>query len=864
MITPAQEQELFEKERLNSRKLLANNPNYFGTVPETNFPVVVPIKFNTSYEKLTCVGLWPEKNLLEATLQVKLPFGFLGGMCTAGSYEYVRFFIDWNNDGDFNDANEDLGVAAVNVHDIPQVKEHYLCYAVPRPFQPFLADCREPYIVKMRAILSWDVVPTGPNFIPIWGNVLECWIQIDPVEGKVLGIVSQEALETQETKKAKPGKPSTRQVEKERLEFLELLKANPNYFGTLPISDLQPVNPIKYDTRYEELKCIGLYPEQDFLEAILEVKLPYGFLGDLCSPGSYEHVRFFIDWNGDGDFVDFNEDAGLVSINVHDIPEARQFHLCYALGRRFQALRANCQRPYIVKVRAILAWQQIPTGPNFIPVWGNMIECWVQIRPTDDVPRVLVGEIDTPLAGDCVEPVLVPACLTGGVPLQGIEITGTAGGAPFNHYTLRYSWGANPPVNDAVVYPDCSRPPAAISSNTAVINGTLGYLDVTLLPPGITEFTIYLDVYDAGVGHIADTQSFALKTKAVEITAAATVEALEAEDPFHPGTFTKLIKSTNDPNPLVPERSIGGLFSVDGSAYIVGCDRIMSQFVLTRFAAPPAAPVPNFPDATGGAPLIAPVVYGDSPAHPWQSGCFGGTIDDNTIRNGNLVAFWSTKHCTFPFPYNVPKVKQVPFWNSSPLNGRYVILLEVRDRLLPAGLFPGDFAAKDQVVVWIDNKQPTAAITSIGGVTGCGDLHLKDYVGSTAEIRGVAWDPPIDPTAPQQKPNDNFLFYSLKFQKNGGGSGTIPAATPNIRVPIDWPVLVSPDGTLANWDIVGALDAGLPPTPYVPPPDGKLYRGERCAYVLHLHVEDETHVGDSGIHHDDDALYAINIINDIA
>ena len=39
-----------------------------------------------------------------------------------------------------------------------------------------------------------------------------------------------------------------------------------------------------------------------------------------------------------------------------------------------------------------------------------------------------------------------------------------------------------------------------------------------------------------------------------------------------------------------------------------------------------------------------------------------------------------------------------------PLNGRFVILLEVRDRLLPLGPFPGDFAAKDQVVVWIDNQ----------------------------------------------------------------------------------------------------------------------------------------------------------------
>src|SRR5712692_8024965 len=95
------EQPLFREERLAMQKLLANNPNYFGTLPNSEFKAVEPLKFDTRYEELTCVGLWPERNLLEATLVVKLPFGFLGGMCSHGSYEYIRFFIDWDNDGDF-------------------------------------------------------------------------------------------------------------------------------------------------------------------------------------------------------------------------------------------------------------------------------------------------------------------------------------------------------------------------------------------------------------------------------------------------------------------------------------------------------------------------------------------------------------------------------------------------------------------------------------------------------------------------------------------------------------------------------------------------------------------------------------------
>ncbi|MGH9664101.1 MAG: hypothetical protein ACRD9L_06740, partial [Bryobacteraceae bacterium] len=411
-----QDQSLFRKERLEIHKLLANNPNYFGTTPGTDFKVVQPIKFNTAYEELTCVGLWPEKNLLEATIQVKLPFGFLGDLCAKGSYEYVRFFIDWDNDGDFTDFNEDLGLAAVNVHDIPQVRRHALCYAVRRSFRPFLADCQEPYIVKLRAILSWDIAPPpgNPNFIPIWGNILECWVQVDPVHGRIVGIVGAPAAKATSEQPPTPAPPDHA---KERLAFLELLDKNPNYFGTLENSDLKAVNPVKYDTSYEELECIGLYPERNFLEAVLQVKRPYGFLGGLCDKGSHEYVRFFIDWNGDGDFIDFDEDAGFSAVAVHDIPQVGQHRLCYALGRQFRALRANCQHPYIVRVRAILSWQQVPTGPNFIPVWGNVVECWVQIRPTERPPQ-LIGVITGPALADpaaCVEVTPIASCGIAGV-----------------------------------------------------------------------------------------------------------------------------------------------------------------------------------------------------------------------------------------------------------------------------------------------------------------------------------------------------------------------------------------------------------------------------------------------------------------
>jgi hypothetical protein len=508
--------------------------------------------------------------------------------------------------------------------------------------------------------------------------------------------------------------------------------------------------------------------------------------------------------------------------------------------------------------------------------------CLARARETVDVLRCLqwffrcvrkcfhplIAEIDTPAEGACAGPVFVGPCGD----LTAIEITGTAAGLAFDHYTLRYSWGANPPVNDAVVYPDCSRPPVHASYGVAVTGALLGYLDTALLPPGITGFTIYLDVYGSGGAHVAATRGFELKTTAVEIVDVAQVLALVGVDPFHAGSTIKLIKTIADVNPAVPETSVGGSFTVTGSAYTVGCDRIMTQYVLARFDAPPAAVVPSFGSAAGGIGLITPVSYDDLPTHPWNSGCFPMSTP-NIILNGNLVAAWSTVFCAFPPPgHVVPKVLGKS-WDSTALNGRFVILLETRDHLLPAGPFPGTVAAVDQVAVWIDNYWPTALITSIGQIAGCGDLHLKDFVGKTARICGVAYDPPIDPTAPQQRPNDNFGSYSLWFQKNGGASGTIAGATPTTRVPNVWPgppppvppvppVPPAPDpNLLADWDIVTALDAGVgPPLPASSP---QLRRGERCAYVFELTVVDTTHVGDSGDAHHNEALYAINIINDI-
>jgi hypothetical protein len=517
----------------------------------------------------------------------------------------------------------------------------------------------------------------------------------------------------------------------------------------------------------------------------------------------------------------------------------------------------------------------------------NVGHCFCVELCTEKEPKILIASIVSPVAHACVQSQQFPTCGTGSAPLNGIEITGTAAGPPFDHYTLRYSYGG-PIVNQAVVYPNCDRPPAPASSSTQVLNGRLGWLDVNLLPPGVTEFTVYLDVFDSAAGTMSDTRTFTVKSNAIEISSVAQLNVVEGEDPFPPHAVAdppnpqvKLVKATNDPLPTAPEVSVGGGFSLGGSAYTVGCDRILREFKLARVDAPPASDAPTPTDASGATPLfppsVQPVVYDDTTDHPWQSGCSFPT--PNTILNGFLTSQWSVDNCPNPSPppltYPIPKVKAISGgWNSNAgtgLNGRFVLLLEVKDNLIGGGSV--SVAGVDRVVVWIDNKVPEASITSIGGIAPCVDLHLKDYVGTRAEIRGIAWDPPIDPTAPQKAPNDNFGSYGLSFQKNGGAGGGIaieasPSLPPttfgsNIRVPNEWPARVAADGKLTDWDIVNALDLSSP-TPLTGIPDAaKLPRGARCAYVIRLGVSDATRVGDGGGGHSTPALYAVNIINDV-
>jgi hypothetical protein len=168
------------------RTLLAANPNYFGTLKDSQlgelFEAVEDKQSDTQFEEIGCVSYSPELDRLEATIVVKQPVGYSGGPCTTGSVEHVRFFVD------FGSGWVDAGVAATRVYDVSTNRDcageldHPYVHVVGVVLTPVRKFCASPVLPRVRAILSWEVEPTAgdPDYIPVWGEVQEDHIQIRP------------------------------------------------------------------------------------------------------------------------------------------------------------------------------------------------------------------------------------------------------------------------------------------------------------------------------------------------------------------------------------------------------------------------------------------------------------------------------------------------------------------------------------------------------------------------------------------------------------------------------------------------------------------------------------------------------------
>ena len=402
--------------RENFTKLLLGNPNYFGTVANSKLKAAVMMAQNTTYEQIAEVGYNPCLDVLYAVINIRNTSGYSGALCGTGSNEYVRFYADFNGNGTFAQMNEDIGVAGVNVHDIPGPKP--LSYCVSVKLKPELKSCMTPYMVKVRAILSWNAVPPSetPDYHPVWGEVRETWIQIKPQPIKVndfidyakvkvnTDLVKRINLDQVIDKPVIQSKDELKEiyksfkVEEHRLNIAEvaaqidLLSKNASLVtGDAGKSNAQLPDPMKKaiadamaspsNSGYEELTGVGLQYNTDMLTAVIRIKRPYGYSGGLCTSGSQEYVAFYADWDNNGTFDQY---LGTVSVNVHDIASIPGSGLDYAVAIpvNLAARKKTCSTPVIFGIRAILSWSvQPPVNPNYVPYWGNRKDVLIQVKP---------------------------------------------------------------------------------------------------------------------------------------------------------------------------------------------------------------------------------------------------------------------------------------------------------------------------------------------------------------------------------------------------------------------------------------------------------------------------------------------------
>ena len=414
------------KFRQEFKGLLLKNPNYFGNVEASGFYAEAVFGGNTTYEEIGCVGFQPQLDRLEAVVYVKQPSGYGGDICSAGTPEYVRFYLSFDDGATW----EDQGVTDFTAYNIPEGTQgsKRLEYAVTIEVSPRKRWCRIQNTILARAILSWNFAPppNQPNFKPVWGNVHDTHILIDPFKFDISVGEFFEAVDFKLGPQFAPIVDSSQKLilaKPKQLGVAELAemykgKVEPHRFGLaqvqklinepgqleelvaggsksifpgveIDISDLlSKLKPTDGNTNYEELECVGLDNERDELVAVIRIKKPLGFSGDPCSDGSTEYVTFWGDFNNNGTFETC---LGTAQVKVYDISKIPDEGLEYSLQLpvNLNPYRQHCKKgPRIVPIRAILSWQSPPPcfNPNYVSVWGNREETLVHIRPGVSVP----------------------------------------------------------------------------------------------------------------------------------------------------------------------------------------------------------------------------------------------------------------------------------------------------------------------------------------------------------------------------------------------------------------------------------------------------------------------------------------------
>lgn len=461
MITEKASELIVRPERSHFSHMLAKNANYFGNIDGSKLKPVIKLISDVSFERLTCVGYNPDTTNMEVTFSIKRSSGYSGNLCQLGSFEYVRFYMDFHDGSGFIDQ----GSVAVNVHDIPNEIDcngksifpiQYVATLKKKTFK--FSNCGSTLLPTLRAILSWNVDPpaNSPNWNPVWGGRMDCDVQLKPfwifnpndfkidlsnyfeiaktypnlstkqlkeITGvdieQMVPVATNISLSDLVKKYEALKVPITRTVYKKVYNMIKyptsditmmdksmLEKLNVNINPIIDQIIAFPIDTSKANVDFEELECVGLDYASESLVATLKIKKKTGFIGDLCDAGSKEYISFWVDWNDECSWQYVNT----VELKVHDI-NMKGDHLCYSASLPVDATfhRKLCTNPNVIRVRGVLSWNVPPskTNPNKLEYYGNRIDSHVQIKPGfvlnpgDVIPLFnIIGGIDVAHVND--------------------------------------------------------------------------------------------------------------------------------------------------------------------------------------------------------------------------------------------------------------------------------------------------------------------------------------------------------------------------------------------------------------------------------------------------------------------------------
>ncbi|WP_298507949.1 hypothetical protein [uncultured Kordia sp.] len=415
------------EDRLDLKLNLISNLNYYGNLDSKKY--LTPSKkivASTRYEALGCTSFHPATNELRSTIEIKKEFGYQGTGNEQTSYEFVRYYIDYENNGTW----EDMGVTSLKVQNVQN--HNGLCYGVKLKITPSVSRkcAQSPVLPNIRAILSWEIEPptNTPDYQPIYGNVEEVRIQIAPTKlpfsifnlgylGNsnffanpfINGLPYYQSSKLDELKKS-----YKKEANDTRLTSMSV--QNINLFSLYDFSKWQTKFKVanidlkksvqlhkssKFNTTYEELTCVSFNAKFSELQAHIHIKKNTGFSGDLCTSGSREYVAFYMDFGNGWRFM------GTSSVNVYDVKQLPEDGLWYStfLPVDVSKYQNEIGQNEKVKIKGILSWNTPPpaNNPDYVAKWGDWEVCETELSgitiPTSQIANQpwieSIGGVDT-------------------------------------------------------------------------------------------------------------------------------------------------------------------------------------------------------------------------------------------------------------------------------------------------------------------------------------------------------------------------------------------------------------------------------------------------------------------------------------